>query len=351
MKTDYIEHNSLELTEIREKIASTESSYSEYLNTSGHEGAGTEDDSTLIGKLKNRYNLILRASIVNAFKSGDKKAIVSLLDIENLKFFVQSEFPDDCPWHSYRTSDVAEVINDLYSPIKEYIPHLYKLLYEFCVGIAAINYEEDGWHLLYFIFYEDGNDRNDRNDLSIMIGGPPIKSPILNKECQKYNWIIPNELAEFYKIHNGFGNVSSYTNCFRFDGSNWDDNNLYSLNLLNPFVSDYPYEPFNTKEYSIDDSVGVDEDENLLVTEMNCNMLIFNKRSYKNKDGNIPSENLLCFMEANGDPVCFARRFAKQGACPVIQIYHDGPPSQLFPFFSFLDKELAFKWANKFQFY
>ncbi len=154
MKTEYIEQNTSELAEIRGKIEAIESGYSEYLNTPGKKGDGAQDHSVLIGKLKNQYNIMLRTIIVNAFKSGNKKIIVSLLEIKDSELYIQSDFPEDCPWHSLRSTNITEVINNIYSPIMEYMPLTYKLLSNFCIGIASIKYQKTGWHLLYFIHYK-----------------------------------------------------------------------------------------------------------------------------------------------------------------------------------------------------
>ncbi|MFT6746210.1 MAG: hypothetical protein ACJAZ2_000548 [Glaciecola sp.] len=118
-------------------------------------------------------------------------------------YYNKGNFPNDCPWYSLNDLSIQESIDKNFKPIKNKLPLLIKALKNRCKFIYAEKKEET-WHLHYFL---DMKLHDEREYYKIYTGGAPIFNPQPNKNLQTYNWNIPNDLKEFYSIHNGFGEI------------------------------------------------------------------------------------------------------------------------------------------------
>ncbi|MCG8579928.1 MAG: SMI1/KNR4 family protein, partial [Bacteroidales bacterium] len=74
---------------------------------------------------------------------------------------------------------------------------------ERCLFIYAEQVDST-WHLHYLLkmkLYDD------RDYYRVYTGGIPLMNADINTILKKYDWHIPKDLNDFYKIHNGFGEI------------------------------------------------------------------------------------------------------------------------------------------------
>ena len=119
-------------------------------------------------------------------------------------YFKLGSFPKDCPWISLNELSIQAAIEQDFEPIKDKVPHLVDALKERCEFIYAEKVNS-GWYLHYFLGMKlyDGQPY-----YKVYSGGEPNANSQANASLQKFNWTIPNDLKDFYAVHDGFGDLS-----------------------------------------------------------------------------------------------------------------------------------------------
>ncbi len=119
------------------------------------------------------------------------------------KLYLLGDFPEDCPWFKFNDLTKTKFIDRNFKPISTHIPTLLKSMKERCLFIYC-EQADTTWHLHYLLrmkLYDN------RDYYRVYTGGAPLLNAELNAELKKYDWHIPKDLNEFYKIHNGFGEI------------------------------------------------------------------------------------------------------------------------------------------------
>ena len=100
--------------------------------------------------------------------------------------------------------------------------------------------DNDKWYLIYQLRHDD------QKAGRFFIGGAPQNQPQLTSELRSKNWIIPNDLVTFYKIHNGFGLLWPFDMFWNSDCV-LPDHKLWSLSKVLSSVSGVDVD-YNTKD-------------------------------------------------------------------------------------------------------
>ena len=139
------------------------------------------------------------------------------------KFFAQKRMPyevltllpdapADCPWHALRDMTLAEAIAGVFAPLADQFSGTVAQLQEHSRALACVR-AAGVWYLLYVV-------RPYADDI-LWIGREPADSPPLPEAAQTAGWTLPEPLANFYRIHNGFG-VSDVSGGAGFDARLWN---------------------------------------------------------------------------------------------------------------------------------
>ncbi|MCW3071520.1 MAG: hypothetical protein JWO44_1410 [Bacteroidetes bacterium] len=143
----------------------------------------------------------LERSLINQYGMD---AVRLIYEDRNSAAYVQlGELPDDCPWHHLNSKNNAQFIDENFAPISSKIPQLLESLKERCRFIYAEK-KDEGWDLHYLL---DIRLYDGRDYYMVYTGGEPNPVSIPNENLRAFNWTIPDDLAEFYKVHDGFGDL------------------------------------------------------------------------------------------------------------------------------------------------
>ncbi len=143
----------------------------------------------------------LERTIVDKYGFEGIKLVFEYRNSKN--YYDKGSFPSDCPWYSLNSLSIKESIEKNFEPIRAKLPLLINSLKDRCEFIYAEKKNQD-WHLHYFLrmkLYNGGN------YYRIYTGGPPKNNIKPNSNLQSFQWEIPNDLKEFYSIHDGFGEI------------------------------------------------------------------------------------------------------------------------------------------------
>lgn len=143
----------------------------------------------------------LENKIINTYGFEGIKLLFEYRNSSN--YYELGNFPKDCPWINLNNKNITDFISLNFKAIDKKIPQLVSSLKERCKFIYAEK-KENTWYLHYLLnmkLYDN------RDYYRIYTGGSPLLNPIPNDNLQTYNWEIPNDLKELYKIHNGFGEI------------------------------------------------------------------------------------------------------------------------------------------------
>ena len=143
----------------------------------------------------------LERYVVDKYGFEGIKLIYEYRNSEN--YYNLGDFPEDCPWHGFNDKTIEYCIDENFKLIKNKVPRLISSLKERCEFIYAEKREHD-WHLHFFLKMKlyDG-----REYYRVYTGGSPKTEFIPNSNLRLFNWEIPNDLKEFYSIHDGFGEI------------------------------------------------------------------------------------------------------------------------------------------------
>ncbi len=143
----------------------------------------------------------LENEVINKYGFEGIKLVFECRNSDN--YYVLGNFPKDCPWISLNNQNISDFIGANFKPIKNKIPDIIKALKQRCKFIYAEKKTET-WDLHYLL---DMKLYDDREYYRVYTGGSPNQSPEPNKSLVAFNWVIPNDLKEFYSIHDGFGEI------------------------------------------------------------------------------------------------------------------------------------------------
>lgn len=143
----------------------------------------------------------LKTDIINKHSEA---GVVYLLEKENLGDVVLLREIEDskCPWFPYKTQSISSVIDTVWAPTKEKLPHFLALLKKRCKYILSIQNNES-WQLVYVV---EAFSEEQTPFYLFYNGGSPISLEI-EEERQSLSQKYQGHLGLFYQVHNGFGEL------------------------------------------------------------------------------------------------------------------------------------------------
>lgn len=114
--------------------------------------------------------------------------------------------PADCVWKQLEGMGVFEKICTIFEPLDDDEKFL-RIFENFCLAVLTLK-TAGNWYLVYlFDNYDDLSAQASTFEyrFDFHIGAAPTTSPKLTRAN---NWIIPDDLRQFYTIHNGFGDFN-----------------------------------------------------------------------------------------------------------------------------------------------
>ena len=143
----------------------------------------------------------LEREIVNRYGFDAIKLIFEYRNSKN--YYLLGEFPEGCPWKVLNDHNLNSFIQANFELIQSKIPKLIASIQDRCEFIYT-EQREDTWYLHYFLRM---NLYDGRQYYRVYTGGSPNLSPKTNPNLNSFKWEIPKDLDEFYKIHDGFGEI------------------------------------------------------------------------------------------------------------------------------------------------
>jgi hypothetical protein len=140
----------------------------------------------------------LEASLIRQFEFNGLELVLSA---QRSEVFQLGSLPEACPWKYLNGKTQGEVIETIFETIKTKVPQLISIMKERVRFIYAekINFY---WKLHYLL---DMKLYDGRDYFIIYSGGMPRTDSPINDTIAKYEWTIPEDLKEFYAVHDGFG--------------------------------------------------------------------------------------------------------------------------------------------------
>jgi hypothetical protein len=110
-----------------------------------------------------------------------------------------------CPWRARPKASAADTINALFGPLAERLPRTVALLEGHTRHLFGLQRGE-AWFLLYLVDYVPDDSEP---CLKVYVGGAPSVSPALPASAVEVGWAMPEALASFYAVHDGFGELDA----------------------------------------------------------------------------------------------------------------------------------------------
>lgn len=143
----------------------------------------------------------LERQIVDEYGFEGIKLIFEKQNSQN--YFKLGNFPKNSHWSIFNSLNIPDFISKNFQSIKEKLPNFLEVINSRCRYIF-VEKTNDKWKLNYFL---DMKLYDKRNYFRIFKGGLP-NTPEPNQNLKSYDWTIPKDLAEFYSIHDGFGELN-----------------------------------------------------------------------------------------------------------------------------------------------
>lgn len=143
----------------------------------------------------------LERQLINEFGFDAIKLIFEYRN--SINYFLLGNLPNNCPWLKINGKSNDDAIEANFSKVKNKLPNLISSIKERCKFIYAEKKERE-WNLHYLMtskLYDN------RDYYRIYTGGMPLTKPAENSNLLKYGWELPQDLKQFYSIHNGFGEI------------------------------------------------------------------------------------------------------------------------------------------------
>lgn len=144
----------------------------------------------------------MERKIINEHGFDGIKLVFETQNSEN--YFQLGEFPSNCPWAGFNNLDLIGCIEANFKAIENKIPNLLEAMKDRCRFIYVERKETD-WKMHYFL---DMTLFDGREYYRIYAGGKPNPNPQPNETLTKFGWTVPFDLAEFYAIYDGFGEIA-----------------------------------------------------------------------------------------------------------------------------------------------
>lgn len=125
-----------------------------------------------------------------------------ILELEPVEWGSLKDAPPDCPWGTAESVSPQEVIDTIFSSVADDMKSFVKELKKRCLTLLTAQIDGQ-WLLLYVL--QLGTKKGGEWRIETMVGGPPNSSPEVSPKVAETRWEIPEELFEFYAIHDGFG--------------------------------------------------------------------------------------------------------------------------------------------------
>lgn len=137
---------------------------------------------------------------------GVDAAQIVLFNDSKVKLFPLGEFPEDCPWFDLNDKNTTGFIKTVFKPLKSKLPEMVETMKDRSLFIFA-EQTQGRWTVNYVldIELEDG-----RSYFRVYSGDAPCSTVEQNESLERYNWRVPDSLAEFYAVHDGFGDSDAH---------------------------------------------------------------------------------------------------------------------------------------------
>ena len=112
------------------------------------------------------------------------------------------DFPEDCPWHYLNNLSIDKAIDAVFEPVHDMVSLEFMTDMKERCQYLYVEKTEGSWMLHYWLMvtlYDN------RMYYKVLSGGEPLSGAQPNSSLQQYGWEIPEDLAIFYTVHNGFG--------------------------------------------------------------------------------------------------------------------------------------------------
>lgn len=119
------------------------------------------------------------------------------------RYYPLGQFPAECPWYALNTVSRQDFIGNNFAPLRSRLPRLIKAMQERILYIYAEQLD-DTWQLHYMLRIQLFDNRP---YYRVYTGGKPMRDFVPNSALEAYAWELPADLAAFYAVHNGFGEV------------------------------------------------------------------------------------------------------------------------------------------------
>lgn len=182
-------------------IVGSDISYSIEIDMNDYKELKHEDIDKYLKELKSDTDL--ERSLINTYGFAGLKLVFADRNSEN--YYQLGDFPQGNPWHALNDLKLSEAIDTIFKPVVKKIPNLISAMKERVRFIYSEKIDNE-WRLHYLMDIKlyDGADY-----YHIYSGGPPNTRATENEMLLAYNWSLPEELVEFYSIHDGFGGVDA----------------------------------------------------------------------------------------------------------------------------------------------
>ena len=145
----------------------------------------------------------LELALINQFGFSGLKLVFAKQNSEN--YYQLGDFPAESPWHKLNGLRPEKAIDTIFEPVSNKLPELLSIMKQ---RIRFIYTEKVGeeWRLHYLMnirLYDQ------REYFHVYTGGAPNSAPTENDTLRQYKWRLPKDLAEFYSVHDGFGDLDS----------------------------------------------------------------------------------------------------------------------------------------------
>lgn len=198
----------------------------DYFNTAldDFEREYAKEFSNIVLKNKNAFILkflaengweVIRELVLREYIHYNKNNAKPNIKKDDCKVFLLSDAPDNFPW-KFATNDVEKIIDANFATIQKKSPLFFNTLKKQTIAVLGMTNNLDhftrdsllyiGYNYFYYVDYKD---------IAILAGGRPNVDPKPNEKLVKQGWAIPDDIKDFYRIHDGFGLLT-------FDYSLWN---------------------------------------------------------------------------------------------------------------------------------
>jgi len=137
---------------------------------------------------------------------GVDAARIVLFDDPDVDLYPLGEFPDDCPWSGLNDKGTVGFVKSVLKPLKGVLGGMLEAMKKNCLFIF-VDKIQGRWTVNYVL---DTDLEDGRKYFRVYSGDEPNTDVEVNESLEQYYWSIPDGLAQFYAIHDGFGDSDAH---------------------------------------------------------------------------------------------------------------------------------------------